>query len=95
MIKTLGDIIILHMCTKNYDQIMHGSCDMVRDGRTDRRTDGWTNGWKRLHIVMGASPKNWRPITGEEPFTSEGNELGKTLYLKIFLMNFSYWKKKI
>ena len=42
-----GDIIILHMCTKNYDQMMYGSWDMdaiVRDGqmdwRTDRRTDG-------------------------------------------------------
>ena len=26
-----GDIIILHMCTKNYDQIIYGSWDMVRD----------------------------------------------------------------
>ena len=26
-----GDIIILHMCTKNYDQMMYGSWDMVRD----------------------------------------------------------------
>ena len=23
--KTPGDIIILHMCTKNYDQMMYGS----------------------------------------------------------------------
>ena len=29
--KTPGDIIILHMCTKNYDQMMYGSWDMVRD----------------------------------------------------------------
>ena len=28
--KTPGDIIILHMCNKNYDQMMYG--DMVRDG---------------------------------------------------------------
>ena len=30
--KTIpGDIIILHMCNKNYDQMMYGSWDMVRD----------------------------------------------------------------
>ena len=26
--KTPGDIIILHMCTRNYDQMMHSSWDM-------------------------------------------------------------------
>ena len=31
MKKTPGDIIILHMCTKNYDQMMYSSWDMVRD----------------------------------------------------------------
>ena len=31
--KTPGDIIILYMCTKNYDQIMYGSWDMVWDRR--------------------------------------------------------------
>ena len=31
MKKTPGDIIILHMCTKNYDQMMYASWDMVRD----------------------------------------------------------------
>ena len=31
MKKTPGDIIILHMCTKSYDQMMYGSCDVVRD----------------------------------------------------------------
>ena len=30
--KTPGDIIILHVCTKNYDQMMYGSWDMVCDG---------------------------------------------------------------
>ena len=30
--KKPGDIIILSMCTKNYDQMMHGSWDMVCDG---------------------------------------------------------------
>ena len=31
MKKPPGDIIILHKCTKNYDQMMYGSWDMVRD----------------------------------------------------------------
>ena len=31
MKKIPGDIIILHMCTINYGQIMHGSWDMVHD----------------------------------------------------------------
>ena len=38
--KTAGYIIILYMCTKNNDEMMHGFWDMLRDGRTDRRTDG-------------------------------------------------------
>ena len=29
--KNAGDTIILHMCTKNYDQMMYSSWDMVRD----------------------------------------------------------------
>ena len=32
MKKTTGDIIILCKCTKNYDQMMFGSWDMVHDG---------------------------------------------------------------
>ena len=34
-----GDIIILHMCTKAYDQMKYGSWDMVHGRRTDRQTD--------------------------------------------------------
>ena len=37
-----GDIMILHVFTKNYDQMMYSFWDMVHDRRTDRRTDGWT-----------------------------------------------------
>ena len=48
------NIIILHMCTKNYDQMMYGSWDMV----CDRWMDGQTDGWKRWHIEAGAHPKN-------------------------------------
>ena len=33
-----GDIIILHMYAKNYDQMIYGSWDMVRDGRTEKMT---------------------------------------------------------
>ena len=38
--KRPGDFIILHTCTKNYDYMIYGSWDMVRDGRMDGRTDG-------------------------------------------------------
>ena len=52
--KAPGDIIILHRCTKNYDQIMYGSWHMVRDKRTDRRTDGWTDGQKKWHSIIAS-----------------------------------------
>ena len=39
MKKAHGDIIILHMCTKNYDQMRYGSWDMVRNRWTDRLTN--------------------------------------------------------
>ena len=38
MKKTSGDIFILHMCSKNYDQMMYDSCDMARNGRTEKVT---------------------------------------------------------
>ena len=37
--KMAGDNIILHMCTKNYDQMMYGYWDMVHNGWTNRQTD--------------------------------------------------------
>ena len=37
--KKHRDIIILHTCTKNYDHMMYGSWDMVRDERTDGKSD--------------------------------------------------------
>ena len=46
--KTPGDIIILHISTKNYDQMMYGSWDMVRDGRKGGR--------KKWHREVGAPP---------------------------------------
>ena len=33
--KTTGDIIILHMCTKTYDQMMYSSRDMVPNRQMD------------------------------------------------------------
>ena len=49
--KTLGDITILHMCTKNYDQIFTvPEICCATDGRTDGRTDGKSE--------VGAPPKN-------------------------------------
>ena len=47
MKRTPGDIIILHMCTKNYDQIMYGSCDIVSDRQMDGRTDRQKDRWKK------------------------------------------------
>ena len=54
MKKKPGDIIILHTCTKIYDQIMYGSWDMLRDGRTDGR--------EKWHKEVGAPPKNKHEI---------------------------------
>ena len=39
MKKTPGDIIISHICTKNYDQIMYVSWDIVRNRQTDKQTN--------------------------------------------------------
>ena len=35
--NTLGNIIILRLCTKNYDHTIYGSWDMGRHWRTDRQ----------------------------------------------------------
>ena len=50
MKKALGDIIILHICTKNYGQVLYGSWDMVCERQTD-----WQKKW---HIEVGAPPNN-------------------------------------
>ena len=39
MKKIPGDIIILHMYIKSYDQMVYGSWEMMCKGRMDRRTD--------------------------------------------------------
>ena len=50
MKKIPEEIIILDMCTKNYDQIMYCSWDMMCNRQTD--------GQKKWHIEVGAPPKN-------------------------------------
>ena len=61
MKKTPADIIILHMSTINYGQMMYGSCDMVCMGWMDRRTDGWMDKQKKWDIEVSTPPKNaWR-----------------------------------
>ena len=44
MKKAPGHIIILHMCTKNYGQMMYFSWDMMRDRQTDGQTEKVTYG---------------------------------------------------
>ena len=45
MKKTRGDIIILHMCTKNYDQMMYIQFLGHGAQQTDGQMNGWTDGW--------------------------------------------------
>ena len=40
MKKKHGHIIILHTCTKNYEQMMYGSWDMLHNRRTDGHMEG-------------------------------------------------------
>ena len=56
MKKTSGDTIILHICTKNYDQMMYGSWDMVCDrwmnGRTESDIERWVPHLKKIAITF-------------------------------------------
>ena len=55
MRKKPGDIIILHMGTKNYDQTMYGSWDMVHDGWMYEKSD--IKMWV-LHLkIKSATPR--------------------------------------
>ena len=66
MKKTSGDIIILHMCTKNYDHMMCSFWDMVHGGQTEGWTDGHTHGetggptdrrMEKWHVEVGGPPE--------------------------------------
>ena len=53
MKKIPGDIITLHMCTKNNDHMMYGSWNII--------CDEWTDGWidtKKWHKEVGVQLKN-------------------------------------
>ena len=78
MKKTPGDIIILHTCTKNYDQMMYGSWDMVHDRQTDRR--------KKWHIEVGAPTKNQRFFDVCRRF---GNGILAWRFIKVVMNNFT------
>ena len=49
---------ILHMCTKNYDQMMYGSWDMVCNRRMGEQMERQMDEWKKWHIEVGP-PKKW------------------------------------
>ena len=53
--KTPRDFIILHICTKNHDQMMCSSCDDDGARQMVRQID--RDGWKKWHIEVGAPPK--------------------------------------
>ena len=64
MKKRPGDIIILHMCTENYDQMMYSSWDMVHNR--------WMDQWKKWHIEVAAPPKKtFSTVLFEFIFTEE------------------------
>ena len=56
--KKPGDIIMLHMCTKNNDHMIYGSWNMVHKGQTDMWADGHTDRKTDKHINVGAPPNN-------------------------------------
>ena len=68
MKKMPWDIIILHKCTKNYDQMV----SMVSKGRTDGRKEQ-----KKWHIEVGAPPKNTRFFTSNTFITIARLKLAK------------------
>ena len=64
MKKTLGDIIILHISTKNYDQMMYGSWDMAHD-----RCNWYSSFWAIFSYFFHFSYCNfytYKPIFGDE-----------------------------
>ena len=67
MEKLPGDIIILLKCTKNYDQMMFSSWDIVYDRWTDRWTDRLMDEVKKWHTEVGAPPKNSKNLINDWP----------------------------
>ena len=54
--KKPGDIIILHMFTINYDQMMYSFWDMVVNGRMDRQMDTGMDEWIENVTYRGGCP---------------------------------------
>ena len=61
MKKTPGVIIILHMRTKNYDQIMYGSWDRVHNAWAERQMDRQMD--EKNDIDVDAPPKKKVKLT--------------------------------
>ena len=58
--KKPGDIIMLHVSTKNNDHMIYGSWNMVHKGQTGMWTDRHTDRKTDKHINVGAPPNNNR-----------------------------------
>ena len=95
MKKTPGDIIILHMCAKNYDQMMYGSWDMVCNGRMDKQTDRQTEGqMEKVTYRGGAPPKYMSKIIFKEIFNIY-KKMCKTKLFNFFVLTILQKKNRI
>ena len=57
--KIPGDITILHMCTKNCDQMIYSSWDMVCNRQTDGQTDRQTDSGMQKVTYRGGCPSGY------------------------------------
>ena len=55
--KKMPRDIILHMCTKNYDQMMYGSRDFFHNGWTDGQLDRWMD--RQTNRLMVGQTGRW------------------------------------
>ena len=97
MKKAPGDII-LHICTKNYNQMMCSSLDMVHSRLMDRRTDKksdihWWVPHLKVHTYADSSPRKVGIILDLEHFVSFV-ELGILCFALIpMALQLMPWKK--
>ena len=79
--KMPGDVIILHMCTKNYYQMMYSFWNIVHDRQMDEQ--------KKWHTEVGAPPKN-----PKHPFVDIGAHSWSSWKFSIFqTKNLVSWKQ--
>ena len=81
MKKMPGDIILSHMHPKNYDQMMHGSWDMVHDR------------WKKWHTEVGATPKNKKKLVEKQTKIISNQQTW--LFRKLYLRKKYFFQEKI